>query len=212
MLFMPMDHLDILILEQLRGLKKDALLIQALELTQQHCSKVRFEHVLQVVNVTAKLAQHYGADLTVSVLAAALHDLAKELNPDKLRLLGVSEAQCEATLFDQHPKVWHAFVGPSLAQKYLTIQDERVWDAMRYHTTGRSHMSLEEKIVFVADFIEPTRDHSNQEELEALATQNLDKAVVYITTQTIQKCDKLKQTIHPNSFDCYHYYKPLINL
>lgn len=183
------------------------ILNQAIQLTSRFCSDERYHHVLRVVNMSALLSQHYECESLSILLAAALHDLAKELNPSRLLELGVDASDIKSALFDTYPKVWHAFVGPILAQSYLGDLGEDVWGPMRYHCTGKDNMSLAEQLVFVADYIEPGRRRPNQSELEQMAKQDLRQVILLSIEDTVAKCQQYRFEMHPDSLACQAYYQ-----
>jgi len=88
-------------------------------------------------------------------------------------------------LLQYSPVLWHAPVGAEAVREELGIDDEEVLDAIRFHTTGRPGMSLLEKVIFLADYIEPGRSFSGVEEVRRLARENLDRAILKALDNTI---------------------------
>ena len=115
----------------------------------------RYEHTQGVAYTSAALAMRYGEDIQKAELAGLLHDCAKCLdNEKKIQIckkhnIEISEAE------QNNPFLLHAKVGGYLAKTKYKVDDEEIIDAIVYHTTGRPGMSLMEKIVYIADYIEP---------------------------------------------------------
>ena len=120
----------------------------------------RFEHTLGVEYTAAALAMRYGEDIRNARTAGLLHDCAKCLS-DKKRLSICRKNKIPMTeLEKKNPFLLHGKVGAYLAKQKYGIKNQDVLNAIRNHTTGRQGMSLLEKIVFIADYIEPCRKHA----------------------------------------------------
>ncbi|MFO7266018.1 MAG: bis(5'-nucleosyl)-tetraphosphatase (symmetrical) YqeK [Limnochordales bacterium] len=148
------------------------------EEVRRRLSPARFAHVEGVVQSAAELARRWGVSEDKAVLAAWLHDVAKELPPEALLRL----ADEFGIIFDDEmkhmPQLWHAPVGAELARRDFGVTDEDVLSAIRYHTTGRAGMSALEAIVFLADLIEPGRTFPGVEELRRLSREDLNAALL----------------------------------
>lgn len=131
-----------------------------------------------VVRAAQMLARRWDVPEEKAVIAAWLHDVAKELSPSSLLKL----AREFGILFDeemaQMPHLWHAPVGAEVARRTFGVDDEDVLAAIRYHPTGRAGMSPLERIVFLADIIEPGRTFDGVGELRRLSMENLDRALL----------------------------------
>lgn len=179
---------------------------------QKSLSKVqgkhRYVHTLGVQYTSAALAMTYGCDLNKAQLAGLLHDCAKTLSSKKLlkiceeNHLPISETE------HKNPFLLHGKAGAVLAKKYYDIADEDILNAIRHHTTGRPDMSLLEKIVFIADYIEPGRNSApNLDELRKLCFTNLDQGVCAILKQTLDFLKNHKDNIDYQTVETYQYYK-----
>jgi len=105
----------------------------------------------------------------------------------------------------------HSLAGAYLAEYKYGIRDEDILNAVRYHTTGRPGMSMLEKIVFIADYIEPGRNHSARlPELRRLAFQDLDKALVEVLRDTLRYLKGTDNEIDPMTQKTYDHYKKLL--
>lgn len=179
---------------------------------KKHLSKVldekRYDHTLGVAYTAAALAMRYNADIKKAETAGLLHDCAKCMENDKKlnicekHKIEISEAEMK------NPFLLHAKVGAYVAKKKYDIKDEDILNAIRYHTTGRPAMSLLEKIVYIADYIEPGRNHaSNLDEVRTLAFQDLDSALIVILNDILIHLNKSEKEIDPMTQECYNYYR-----
>ncbi len=118
----------------------------------------RYEHTLGVMYTCAALAMRYNYDLEKAMLAGLLHDCAKCMpNAKKLKMAEKHHLEI-SELERKNPFMLHAKLGAFLAKKKYDIEEEEILDAIRWHTTGRPQMTLLDKIVYIADYIEPKRD------------------------------------------------------
>lgn len=166
----------------------------------------RFQHTLGVVETALQLAERFGADQTKAEAAAILHDYAKYYPLEEMKRIISSVEGMPQDLLDYSPEVWHAFVGAYLVQKELGIEDEEVLAAIRYHTTGRPHMTVLEKVVFLADYIEPGRDFPGVEEVRQLALTDLDQAICQALKRTIDFLEGNNKKVYPLTKEAYRYF------
>lgn len=168
----------------------------------------RYEHTLGVAYTAAALAMCYDEDIQKAELAGLLHDCAKCMDNEK-RLhicekhnIPISEAEY------RNPFLLHAKVGAYLAGKKYHVEDTNVINAILYHTTGRPNMSLLEKIIYIADYIEPARNQApNLVYIRKLAFQDLDKALIIILEDTLVHLKESEKEIDPMTQKTYDYYK-----
>lgn len=167
----------------------------------------RYEHTLGVAFTAASLAMRYGSDVKQAQVAGLLHDCAKCMTNEE-RLSICKKNKLEVTPVEKaNPFLLHAKVGAFLAKEKYGIQDEEILSAVRCHTTGRPNMTLLEKIVFTADYIEPSRKTApNLDEVRTMAFQNLDIALCKILSDTLNYLDTVDQEIDPMTKETYHYY------
>ena len=102
------------------------------------------------------------------------------------------------------PKLWHAIAGAGFARDIVGIDDEDVYNAIRYHTSGRANMSVLEKCVFIADFTGAERDYDGVNEMRALAEKSLEDAMAFGLSFSISDLAKRRMAIDPNSIACYN--------
>lgn len=171
----------------------------------------RYEHTLGVAYTAAALAMRYGADISSAETAGILHDCAKCLTNEK-RLsicekhhIGINEIE------RKNPFLLHAKVGSYMAMQKYNIHDTDTVNAILNHTTGRSDMSLLEKIIYVADYIEPSRKQApNLSEIRVLAFVDLDEALLRILGDTLVYLHTIDGDIDPMTQQTYDFYKNLI--
>ena len=150
---------------------------------EENAKSSRVEHTRGVVETAEELAAKYGADPAKARLAAWAHDIGKNLPLDVLDGY-VDEYDLGERLLG-NPNLSHSKVAEIIAKRDFGIDDRDVLNAIAYHTTGREGMSLLEKIVFLADAIEPGRDHPGVEEVRDLARIDLDRACLRVLDSTI---------------------------
>ena len=168
----------------------------------------RFEHTQGVAYTSAALAMRYGEDMQKAELAGLLHDCAKCMdNEKKFHIckkndIHISEAE------QRNPFLLHAKVGSHLARTKYKVDDEDIINAVMYHTTGRPGMSLLEKIVYIADYIEPGRDQApDLDEVRRLSFQDLDEALLQILENILVHLKESKKEIDPMTQMTYEFYK-----
>lgn len=166
---------------------KDTITIERLQhIVKGRLSSKRFAHTLGVVDMAKRLAIHYGASVQHAEVAALLHDAMKESSLQEMQSL-VMEAQIPVdSEMLKNGALLHGPAGAAYAKIALHIQDEAICESIRVHTLGSTHMSVLDKIIFLADYIEPNRDFPGVEELRNLAFQDLNAAVVKAYDGTIR--------------------------
>lgn len=168
----------------------------------------RFEHTMGVEYTAAALAMVYGEDLADARTAGLLHDCAKCLSDEKMLKICEKRGIEMSDVERRNPFLLHAKVGAYLAEeKYGVRNRPEILDAIRYHTTGREDMRLLEKIIFVADYIEPNRHHApNLPQIRRLAFEHLDRAVLQILADTLAHLRESGGEIDPVTESVYRYY------
>lgn len=176
---------------------------QALAIVKEQLTEHRFLHTIGVMETAIKLAEKYGADEKKAELAAIFHDYAKFRPKEEMKEIIKSNGM-PVELLDYNSELWHAPVGAFLAEKEAGITDSEVLDAIRYHTSGRTGMTLLEKIIYLADYIEPGRHFPGVEEVRELAGSSLDKALIKSVQNTIMFLVKKGQPVFPATFNTYN--------
>ncbi|MEH7178824.1 bis(5'-nucleosyl)-tetraphosphatase (symmetrical) YqeK [Neobacillus vireti] len=175
----------------------------ALKIVKEQLTDHRYQHTLGVMETAIALAKLYGADEKKAELAAIFHDYAKFRNKDEMRQIILSEKFPE-DLLHYHSELWHAPVGAYLVEKEAGVKDKEVLNAIRFHTSGRPGMTLLEKVIYLADYIEPGRHFPGVEDVRALAKQDLDNALIQAVKNTILFLMKKNQSVYPDSFQTYN--------
>ena len=144
----------------------------------------RYGHTLGVVNTAIKLAEIYGEDKSKAEIAALCHDVAKNMSNEELRKLIDNENIILSIDEENTQELLHSIIAPVIARKVFGIEDEEVLNAMRWHTTGKENMTNLEKIVYLADLIEPSRKFDGIDEIREIAYKDLDLAMLKALTHT----------------------------
>lgn len=171
----------------------------------EQMSEKRFRHVLGVEEAALELAHRYGCDPIKASLAALLHDYAKE-QPDQVFLDLIDRYQLDPALKTWDNNIWHGLVGHYLIAERVGVTDEEILTAIARHTVGAADMTLLDKVLYVADYIEAGRDFPGVETARLLAQQDLDKAVAYETASTLAFLAKKGLPIYPQTLDTYNSY------
>lgn len=167
----------------------------------------RFEHTLGVMYTCGALAMRYGYDLDKAMLAGLMHDCAKCMpNAKKLKMAEKNHLEI-SDLERKNPFMLHAKLGALLAKKKYDIDDEEILSAIRWHTTGRPNMTLLDKIVYVADYIEPKRDKApNLPVIRQMAFVDLDKALLKILDDTLGYLGDSEENVDSMTRKTYEFY------
>jgi predicted HD superfamily hydrolase involved in NAD metabolism len=156
------------------------------------------------------LAMCHGADVERAEIAGLLHDSAKCIpNDKKLKLCKRHNIEITETE-RKSPFLLHAKLGAFIAETKYHVHDTEILNAIRFHTTGRANMTLLEKIIYIADYIEPMRNKAeNLAEVRALAFQDLDRAVYVVMRDTIRYIEQEKSCLDNQTVLAYNYYKDI---
>ena len=167
----------------------------------------RYEHTLGVAYTAAALAMRHGADIRKAQIAGLLHDCAKCVeHKKKIRICEKHNIEIN-DIERKNPFLLHAKVGSYIAMRKYNVDDEDIIQAILNHTTGRPAMSLLEKIVYVADYIEPNRRQApNLAKIRKRAFKDIDKALIMILQDILVYLDSLNSDIDPMTRQTYEYY------
>lgn len=164
----------------------------------------RYIHSVNVAKQAQKLAKIYGCDEEKAMTAGIFHDVTKETPFDEQLKIITEGGIILDEIEKSSQKLWHPISGSVYIQKYLDINDADIINAIRFHTTGRSNMSLLEKIIFVADFTGDERNYDGVDIMREKALRSLEEAMIYGLQFTIQDLSSRALTIHPNALSCYN--------
>ena len=163
------------------SLKEDAY-----KYIKENIKESRFMHTLGVVSVAKKLANINGVDEESAEIAALCHDIAKNMKKEDMERLILENNLILTQEEKRSPQLWHSFLAPIVAEKELGITDKEILNAMRWHTTGKENMSKLEKIIYIADMIEPSRVFPGVEDIREETLKDLDGGVLAGLNHTIK--------------------------
>lgn len=186
--------------EDLRHLPFEALRTRSLALHKEK----RVAHVIGCSQTAVELARRWGADETDAARAGILHDVTKALDgPEQLRLCekyGIMTDTFERT----NTKLLHAKTGSAVA-KEIFGENDAVCSAIYWHTTGKANMSLLEKILYLADYIEPNRSFDGVQKVRKLAFENLDEALLLGLNMAMDELIREGKPLGPRSIEARDY-------
>ena len=168
------------------GITRDQLLVKM----QQLLPEKRLKHCLGVEQTAIELAERFGVDREKAGLAGLLHDYAKKLSDEEFLAL-IDKYDLAPKLKDWGNNVWHGLVGVY---------------KIEIHTVGSAQMSDLDKVVYVADYIEPNRDFPGVEEAREIACISLNRAVAYETAHTVEYLAHQGLPIFPQTLETYNAY------
>ena len=206
---LPQQVLGYILREQLYGTKTDLKHLTPDELrpiAMSYLTYKRMAHVLGTEEEAVRLARRYGADVTQAQIGALLHDCTKKLNMDQQLALCdkyhiVLDDMERCTL-----KLLHAKTGAALARDVFGVEDA-VAEAICWHTTGKADMTLLEKILYLADYIEPTRDFPGVDTLRETVYADLDKGLALGLEMTVQEMEEEGNPVHEKTLQALRFLK-----
>lgn len=145
----------------------------------------RLNHTLRVVDEAKKLAQVYDIDIDKAATAALLHDCAKLAKKNNLLKMANDFDIILNDIMINNQELIHGPLGAKIAEHKYNIKDPDILNSIQYHTTGRKDMSQLEKIIYIADYIEPERKFDGVHKVRQLAYEDLDSSVLMAMDQTI---------------------------
>ena len=170
------------------GITRDQLLVKM----QQLLPEKRLKHCL-------------GVEQTAIELAGLLHDYAKKLSDEEFLAL-IDKYDLAPKLKDWGNNVWHGLVGVYKIREDLGLSDPEILRSIEIHTVGSAQMSDLDKVVYVADYIEPNRDFPGVEEAREIACISLNRAVAYETAHTVEYLAHQGLPIFPQTLETYNAY------
>jgi len=163
----------------------------------------RFLHTLRVVDTAQQLAERYDSSLNDVTVAALLHDVAKDLSENELKVL-IQQYDLPKDLLQYDVELWHGPVGAKIAEHHFNIRNQKILDAIYYHTTGKANMGIVELLVFVSDYIEPARQFPGVNIVRNIAHENIQLAAREALKRTIVFLISKDVTIHPQTLLAYN--------
>lgn len=177
---------------------------------KKYLDKNRLLHTLGVMYTASSLAMAHGADMEQAQIAGLLHDCAKCIsNKKKIKLCrknNIELSLCEK----QNMFLIHAKLGAHIAREQYGVSDPEVLSAIRWHTTGKENMTKLEKIVYIADYIEPGRDKApNLSWVRKIAFMDLDECMYYILKDSLSYLERNTKIVDPATQKAFYYYETL---
>ena len=166
----------------------------------------RIAHVLGTEETAVKLAEKYGADVDKARVAALLHDCTKRLTMEEQLALCEKYGIALDELEQRTLKLLHAKTGAALAREVFGADDE-ICNAILWHTTGRPDMTRLEKVIYLADFIEPSRSFPGVEALRRTVWQDLDQGLLMGLSMTIEEMEEMGNPVHHNTIEARDYLR-----
>lgn len=178
---------------------------------KKYIDGARYTHTLGVMYTAASLAMCHGADLEQAQIAGLLHDCAKCIPNDKKLKLCKEHNIPVSDIERNSPYLLHSSLGAYLAKEKYDVKEPEILSAIACHTTGKPDMTLLEKIIFLADYIEPGRNKAeNLPQIRRLAFEDLDLAVYTTLRDTLTYLEKEKACLDNQTVLAYNYYRQLI--
>lgn len=176
-----------------------------MQAVQMRMSERRFKHVLDVEETAIALAEQFGESPEKASIAALTHDYAKERSDEEFQLaIERGKYENKTELLKYGNAIWHGLVGAEFVARELNISDEEILNAIRLHTTGAAEMTLLDKIIYVADYIEPGRSFPGVEDARVIALRDLDQAVAFETKHTLAHLIEAENPVYPKTIETYN--------
>lgn len=172
---------------------------------KKNMDKKRFEHCVRVAQTSKKLAKLNNYDIDKAAFAGFIHDYAKQI-PESRFIEVIKKNNFDTSLLKYNRAIWHGIVGTYFIKEELNVIDPEILTAVKRHTTADIEMTTLDKIVFVADFIEPGRSFSGVEEARQVAFKNLDAGVGYELAHTLRFLINGRKRIFPKTFLAYNVW------
>lgn len=167
-------------------------------------TEARYEHTLRVAETALELADRFDESADRAQIAALLHDYCKYDSLEEMKKTILKEADLPDLLLSFHHELWHGPVASVRMKEIYLVTDQEVLDAIKYHTTGRANMTKLDKIIFLADYIEPGRSFPGLDEVRETAKADLTKACYQAARNTVQFLMKKNRSVYPDSFHAYN--------
>lgn len=164
-------------------------------------SEKRYNHSIGVMNTAIELAKIYGVDEEKVKVAAILHDYAKNFSKERLEEIAKKYFKDETKDYILVTEILHSYASAQILKEKFNIEDKDIYNAIKYHTTGRKNMSLIEKIIYISDAIEPQRDYPMVDEIRKLVKKDIDKGILLEANNKIKYLISTNSTIHVNTVE-----------
>ncbi|MFC1560141.1 bis(5'-nucleosyl)-tetraphosphatase (symmetrical) YqeK [Candidatus Margulisiibacteriota bacterium] len=166
----------------------------------------RFEHSLRVQQLSITLAKHYKADQEKASIAGLLHDCARYLSPNEFIIKAEELGLHIEPIMRFEPKLLHAPLSGCFAKTDFGIDDADVIAAIEKHTIGSPEMTVLEKIIYIADHVEPERNYPGVDKARDLMNENIDETVSIIASCMIKYLLEKEKPVHPLALETRNYH------
>jgi nicotinate-nucleotide adenylyltransferase len=166
----------------------------------------RIPHIRGTEEEAVKLARRWGVDEDLARKAAILHDCTKYLNLDEQLKLCENYGILLDGLERQALKLLHSKTGAAIAREVYGMPQE-IFEAIYWHTTGKADMTRLQKVIYIADYMEPTRDFDGVEQLRQLVYQDLDRAVLLGLEMSIEEMESMGNPVHYRTTEARDWLK-----
>jgi predicted HD superfamily hydrolase involved in NAD metabolism len=164
----------------------------------------RIVHSIGVMNTALELYEKWGGNRTVLTYAALLHDVARDIPIQNLVEIAIENGYNIDPIEKENPILLHAPVGAIIAKKDFGVKDENILNCIKFHTTGRPGISLNEAIIYVSDFIEPGRNFDDARKVREIAFVDLTEAVLEETTLNVTYLMNSRKPIHTRTIEMFN--------
>lgn len=170
-------------------------------------SEHRYIHTIGVAYTASCMAMKYSCDIDKAFLAGLLHDCAKYMNNDEFIKFATQNDIKISDAEKNKPDLLHAKIGAYFAKEKYGIKDKEIISAIRFHTTGKPNMSIFEKIIYIADYIEPGRDKMPRlDVIRKVAFEDLDQCLCMILEDSVEYLKKSGMNIDNTTIETYEFY------
>ncbi len=177
---------------------------EIIERLPKYETQKRIKHSIRVKETALQLYKLWGGNKQVLVYAALLHDIARDLSIEKLIKIAEKNGYRIDKIEAENPIILHAPIGAIIAEKDFGITDKNILNCIKYHTTGRASITLNEAIIYLADFIEPGRDFEDAKKVRKIAFADLKEAVIQETILNVAYLMNARVPIHPKTIEMFN--------
>lgn len=177
-----------------------------IEYIKANLKEGRFDHSLRVRDTAIRLAEIYKEDIEKAKIASLIHDCAKHVKDKDMINICERHGYNIDEVSKKMPNILHGHAGSYIAHDMMEVDDRDILNAIAYHTTGRKDMSTLEKIIYLADYIEPSRDFPVVEEIRKVAyEEDLDKALILAFNKSIKYIVDRNQLLHKDTIEARNF-------
>ncbi len=168
-------------------------------IVESKLSPKRFKHTIGVYKTAKELAKIYECNVYKASVAALLHDYAKKMSEVEMRQYVDRYNIAIDKVIDYQIDLAHGLIASEIAKNEINIHDTEILDAIKYHTIARENMTILDKIIYLADYIEPNRDFNGVEKIRDVSFKSIDKAMILALENSIKHVISKGKLLHPNT-------------